>query len=228
MPKAVNKGLLQRDLTVTGVVIAVVATMVAFALGVFGFRVYGHARAEARLRASVPKVYEDICHQRQVLVVAIDAYRQALGCYPPDHVLSQNPLAVDAVTNQLLYELFGAVYSSTNDLFYTRNFPSIRKVDLKTFFNVDGLKNSAKTLEKVRCFLTISELSSTAEISEHPHTVALLSYWPTWEGVDTSIYEQIEAGTWRYNSSAPSHNPGKYDLWIEIKTPMTNIIVGNW
>jgi hypothetical protein len=223
-----KKSLLRRDLTVTGAFLVILAALAAGGMLFLGYRVYDAARARAHLRSSIPKLCEELSRQRQTLVSAIGAYKQALGSYPPDHVLKEKPLVIDAVTNQLLYELMGAVYSPTNDTFYTRDFSPIRGVDAKTFFNVGSFRNSGKTPATVPCFLKLTDLNSTASISDRPHEVFLVAFWPNWEGVDAELLTQVDAATWCYNSSAPLHNPGTYDLWIEIRTALTNITCGNW
>ena len=45
--------------------------------------------------------------QRDLIVDAIEAYHTHFGFYPPDHVVSRNPLRVDPITNTLVYELGG-------------------------------------------------------------------------------------------------------------------------
>jgi len=221
-----NRNYLRRELTLIGGLVLVVA--VALGFGRFGLRAYTRDRQQAHLRSSLPKLREELCLQRQILVSAILAYKQALGTYPPDHVVQQKPMLVDAVTNQLLYELLGTVYSASGQSFAPHNFPAIRKSDLGTFFNVGNLKNSAETPALARPFLKVSDLNSTVPISERPHVVALMTFYPNWPGVDPELGQQISAGSWCYNSSAPVHNTGGYDLWIEVNTPLTNFVIGNW
>jgi hypothetical protein len=33
---------------------------------------------------------------------------------------------------------------------------------------------------------------------------------------------------WRYNSTNPTNNPGKFDLWLEIRVGEEYEIIGNW
>lgn len=197
-------------------------------LGILAYPGFTRARLTAHLRSSIPKLCEEAGRQRQVLSAAIESYKRALNTYPPDHLISNSPLIVDAATNQLLYELLGTVYDSTNDNFSASDFPSIRRVDAKRFFNTSRFNNSTEDPGKIAHFLKSTDMGATIAITERPNTVALLSYWPSWEGVQPDLYAQIEPGSWCYNSSAPIHNRSTYDLWIEIKTPLTNIVIANW
>jgi hypothetical protein len=38
----------------------------------------------------------------------------------------------------------------------------------------------------------------------------------------------MRIGTWCYNSTKPQHNPGGFDLWMEVEAPGTNLVIGNW
>lgn len=39
---------------------------------------------------------------------------------------------------------------------------------------------------------------------------------------------EFEVSSWRYVSSSPANNPGKFDLWIEVKTKSQTVTIGNW
>jgi hypothetical protein len=34
--------------------------------------------------------------------------------------------------------------------------------------------------------------------------------------------------SWRYNSTSPIHNVGKYDLWAEVIIGNNTNVIGNW
>jgi hypothetical protein len=186
------------------------------------------ANLELRLSRATLRLQAEACKQRQVLVSAIQNYKATLGSYPPDHVVLRSPLIVDPVTNQLMYELFGTLYSPTNDSFLPHQYPRIKGAVARRFFNVDTFKNSAEKPELVRQFLDKTNVPAEFLIQGRPDVVGLLGMWPNWEGMDSDLYQFFEAVSWRYNSSCPAHNPGAFDLWIEIKTSRTNIVIGNW
>src|SRR5208283_1550729 len=64
-----NRNYLRRELTLIGGLVLVVA--VALGFGRFGLRAYTRDRQQAHLRSSLPKLREELCLQRQILVSAI-------------------------------------------------------------------------------------------------------------------------------------------------------------
>ena len=220
--------LFNRKLSLKSTLLVLLGIAAVLGLGMVSYLVIARARSMAHLRASIPILCEEATRQRDVLLAAIENYKRALNVYPPDHLLSRAPLSVDAVTNQLLYELMGTLYDSTNDVFYCSDFPQIRGVDVKRLFNTVRLRNSGDNPGAIGRFLDVTNAGATTAITERPDTVALLSFWPSWQGVQSDLYQQIDIGTWCYNSSAPIHNRSGFDLWIEIKTPLTNILIANW
>jgi hypothetical protein len=38
----------------------------------------------------------------------------------------------------------------------------------------------------------------------------------------------MDFSSWRYVCSATTNNPGKFDLWMELKTKDRTITIGNW
>lgn len=208
--------------------LAVAAAVVGAAgLGYAVWRLASDLMLKAHVRAEVPRIYEHACEQRERLVAAISAYRSNFGFYPLDHVISKEPMVVDAVTNQLFYELWGRVFDP-----HARNFtPLLSSVHLseglvQKFFDIDRFKNSAETTNGVKCFL--SETETLMEVHDRPETIGVLSFWPTWPDANWEAIGQIRFGTWQYNSSRPLHNPKGFDLWVEIQAPGTNIVIGNW
>ena len=212
---------------VVGVLIALTGIILLAAGAVVGHDYLAHARLRTHLHAAVPKVCEDLRQERQSLIKAIEAYRGKLGFYPPDHVINRQPLVVDAVTNQLLYELLGTCHDPAADTFTPAHFPSIHRSLVKSFFGTEGFTNTALKVDEVQHFLGAADIEATMAVHNKPD-VALLGYFPAWEGIEPDIYSQIQLSSWRYNSSTPVHNPGTYDLWIEIRTSQTNILIGNW
>jgi hypothetical protein len=210
----------------TVLVIGVVVALLATGLVVGGRRV--RASRETELRLAATRLQQEVGKERDSLVSAIERYKATLGCYPPDHVVSRNPLRVDPVTNQLMYELFGNVYNPTNGDFLPTQFPAIRGPIVKEFFNVDGFKNSVQSPQAPMRFLERSNVSAQYGINEKPDLVGVLGYMPNRAGMDSELYQPIGMPSWLYNSSAPIHNPGKFDLWIEIKTSYTNFTICNW
>jgi hypothetical protein len=155
-------------------------------VGLFGLMEAGawelhHVRLKSRVRHAVPRVREETSRELRVLTRAIDDYKSRLGCYPPDHLLSQSPTVVDGITNQLLYELLGTVYDSTNDTFSPRgHFPGISGKLVKKFFNVGSFKNSAEQPDLVKQFIQSTDIPGTYGVSEKP-VVGVLAFFPNGE-----------------------------------------------
>jgi hypothetical protein len=217
---------LRRRSAVTLFVLLIV--LLAMALTSVNEKRKARADLEARLSKAIERLPIELCKQREVIGSAIEHYKSELGFYPPDRILSSAPLIIDPVTNQLMYELYGTIYDPTNGTYNPGQFPLIKRSVAKRFFNVERFRNSVENGEKVRRFLDKTNLAATILINDRPDVVGLLGYWPSWEGMDADIYQFIDMASWQYNSSRPVHNPGKFDLWIVVETPRTNIIVGNW
>ena len=58
--------------------------------------------------------------------------------------------------------------------------------------------------------------------------VFVLSWNPSLEGVDQEILWKFRGSSWRYVCTSPTHNPGKFDLWIEISADQQTLTIGNW
>ena len=170
------------------------ALLALAALALFGLMEAGgwelhQVRLKSRVQRAIPKVREETSRELRVLTQAIEDYKARFGCYPPDHLLSQNPPVVDSITNQLLYELFGTVHNTRNDTFMpTIRFPGISAKLVKEFFNVSAFKNTAEQPEMVRQFIKSGEISSTLGVSEKPD-VGVLAFFPNWEGMDSDLLQ---------------------------------------
>jgi hypothetical protein len=134
---------------------------------------------------------------------------------------------VDPVNNQLLYELFGTVYDATNETFTPPHFPPIHRSMIRRCFGADEIRNHVNFGGEINHFLDVTNVA-VVRLPNSDSPVGLLGTWPNWEGMDSQLYADIEIASWRYNSSNPKYNPKRFDLWLEIKTSQTNIIVKNW
>lgn len=202
-------------------------------LGLFGLMEAGayelhQVRLKVRVRHAIPRVREETRRELEVLTRAIAEYKTRLGTYPPDHLVSDHPVVVDSVTNPLLYELSGTVYDSTNDAFWPLgHFPGISRKLVKKFFNESTFKNSAAKAELITQFIHSTDIPGTLGVSEKPD-VGVLAFFPNWQGIDPELIGEFSLAPWRYNCSAPVHNPQSYDLWIEVPVSGIKIVVGNW
>ncbi len=216
-----NRRLTPRETAAVVVIVAV--------LGGLGYATYKFIAAqvfEAQVRAAVPRLCAGIRQQRAAVASAIEAYKASFGVYPPDHVVSRQPLVVEPVTNTLLYELVGAAYNSTNKMVSVGRLEPAEAAYVKNFFHIEGFKNSAERADQVKHFLPAENLP-VSQLHDDPDVFVLSAAVP-YEDLDPDIYYSIDRGSWHYVSSAPTHNPGQFDLWIEVKAGDHKITIGNW
>lgn len=210
----------------SALVIVIIAGLAG--LGCLAERFVAAKLLEARVRVALPGVVEALRQQEKTIVSGIEAYHQHFGSYPPDHVLRRQPLTVDVVNNPLLYELVGVVLDPTNQLFVLPGLESAEAAYVKEFFHCDGFKNCAERQEKVQHFLPADRIT-VRQLHDDPDVFVLGPAWPTGEvNVDADVLYGIEISPWRYVSSAPTNNPGRFDLWIEINANGKKTTIGNW
>jgi hypothetical protein len=181
---------------------------------------------ESKVNAAFPTVCEEVRAERGKLVSAIEAYKAHYGAYPPDHVLSRQPLVVDPVTNTLLYELVGVVYNSTNKMFQVAGREPAEEKYVKEFFQVEGFKNWGDTPDKITKFLKMEPVPAL-QLHDDPDVFAV-GFQITSEQIAPEVFWEFQTSPWRYVSTAPTNNPGKFDLWIELKARKHEIMIGNW
>lgn len=184
---------------------------------------------EARVSAALPIVCASVREQRQTLLSAITAYKAHYGFYPPDAVVNRQPLVVDAVRNPLLYELVGVIYNPTNKMFELGRLEAADAQYIKHFFHCDGFKNCAEHADQVQHFLPAFPTAAwrVAQLHDDPDVFALGFNMPDDEAT-LEIAEAFDVSSWCYVSSSPTNNPGKFDLWIELRTKHQTITIGNW
>jgi len=216
-----NRRLTTRETVVVTALVAVLA-----GLGYLGYQFAAARLLEARVDAALPKVCDAIRDQRGKLVNAIEAYKAHFGVYPPDHVISRQPLVVDPVTNTLLYELVGVIYNPANNTFQVDRLEPAEEKFVRQFLQVDGFKNCDQTPDKITRFLKLDPLPAR-QLHDDPDVFAL-GFQVYYEGMDPQITWEFDASPWHYVSTAPTNNPGKFDLWMELKTKNRQVVIGNW
>src|ERR1041384_3234674 len=99
-------------LSIIGILCGVLSLALLASAGATAYRLFLLNRTKYHLQMAIPKVYQDLHAQRERFVQGIELYKRKFGTYPPDHVISRQPLVVDAITNQLLYELLGTLHDA--------------------------------------------------------------------------------------------------------------------
>lgn len=220
------KAYLTRRLTVPQTIVAVLAVA---SLAGLGYLIYAFASAkilDARVDAALPAICADVRHQRSAILAALEAYKAQFGPYPPDHVVRLQPTVVDPITNTLLYELAGVLYDPTNRFFQVAGLEPAEERYVTNFFGVQRFKNCSDRSDRLKHFLSREDMTPV-QLHDDPDVFAL-GYNILSAGIAPELIWEIRASTWRYVSSSPTNNPGKFDLWIELKHKDWTKVVGNW
>lgn len=220
------KRYLNRTLTMPQATLVILAAAGLAALGWLAFNLITAKILDRRIEAAVPVVCAQLREQRQVLTSAIEAYKAQFGGYPPDHVVSRQPLVVDPVNNPLLYELVGVLYNPTNKTFELQNLEAADAKYVKEFFQCEGLKNCSESPDKLKHFLTTHPLPAS-QLHDDPDVFAV-GFVPSFDKYAPEIIWYVEVTPWRFVSSSPTNNPGRFDLWVDVKTGHKAITIGNW
>jgi hypothetical protein len=226
MPAPSTSQRLKQPLTFRGILEVLGLLAVCAVLAAVAWRFAARKLVESRVRADLPKVAAAIRTQRQSLLKAIDAYHQTFGHYPPDHLLSTNPPVVDVVTNPLLYELAGTFYDSTNRTFNSTTLAPLKTPDLEAVFQRERFVNAAASPAQVKCFYPPTGRWVLA-MREDPD-ISVLGFAPMPNELNPEYFNEVDFSGWRYASTRPEHNPGKFDLWIEVKALGRTLTFGNW
>lgn len=212
---------------------AVVILAILSGLACLAYDFIARKMLEARVNAAIPKMCANIRNQRQCLINAIEAYKAHFGVYPPDHILSRQPLVVDAVTNALVYELVGVVFNSTNDQFRLGGMDAAEAKFVKDFFQCAGFKNSGESTGQITNFLPPPPSINVPleQLHDDPDIYVLascLSVFSPDDEIAPEVKWEVDVSSWRYRCTSPTRNPGKFDLWIEVKTKSRTNTIGNW
>jgi prepilin-type N-terminal cleavage/methylation domain-containing protein len=219
----------RRDHAFTLIELLVVIGIIALLAGlVIGLTAYSARKMrEHRVRTELDE-----------LVTAIEAFHAHFGHYPPDNVVSRNPLIVNPVTNQLFYELTGVIADDKGARFR----PSIRQQwissgTVKTFFNTEGFVNAGPTDTDIKAFIKLKS-SQYREINTPNPDIEVLNVPVEWPRNDPRFpppistpdprVKQINPNPWRYVSTQPTNNPQSFDLWAEYVDGKKIKIICNW
>ncbi len=203
------------ELLVVIAIIAIIAAMVA-----------GMSVGAARLKKE--KV---INAQKARLVTIIDSYHARMGFYPPDNGnLLLLPPGIGwgspqyeqfTATNQLLYELTGAVVSNVNNAQF-----------FATFDGTSNIPAAAFTMTYARGGIANSDPSQAQSFFNPPPNFNDYTNYPGQNASQTNIlkglivpvdtvssftpFQTVRLNFWHYDSSTTNrHNPNSYDLWAE-------------
>lgn len=192
------------------------------------------------------------------IVTAIDFYKATYKVYPPDNRLGDSHNISCTATNQLFLELSGCLVTNlgfTSPHIRTRSGAeaNLKSAQMKVLFGdvSDGILNASERSSKVKDFLSgypskrLGKLTNSSgdivfDILRVPAEPPLYN---AAQGTQ-KLWRKLGNGCnpWHYNSSNPTNNPGKYDLWAEFQLKKQNFIkqdengrhyieyyvIGNW
>jgi len=163
----------------------------------------------------------------------IQTYFAQYNSYPLDNPnrLQPNHTAI----HPLYYELMGSTFNATL-LQYATVTETITENNVRTYFNQDGLRNVTHDANnpqapKAKQFFTSvsSEMYRSLDTGATGPDVKLLRF-PT-KDLEVNMLKD-SAGNyfnpWRYISTNPTNNQGRYDLWVEFEVGGSRFRVSNW
>ena len=206
------------------VVISIIALLAGLIVGLA--RSAGQSNKRSRIQAELNQV-----------ITAIDAYKAHFGHYPPDNVAPSSKI-VNAVTNQLFYELTGVIVDDRSRVFRARDRQQgIPIVSVQNFFHADGFVNAGTNPKEIKSFLPSLKASQRRTISIAPNpdieVLAVPVDWPannpSFSPPFNSTVPQIrQVNPWRYVKTNPTNNPDSFDLWAEFVEGGKIKVICNW
>ena len=218
-------------------VIAIIATLAALIVPAVG--IVSKKRKIAVAQAELGQIQS-----------AIESYKAKTGFYPPDnHLVAGN--AVNAVTNQLYYELEGTILTNIGGVDYYVTIDGNSQIPVTGFpalygqsgvTTVTGFANSSRnTRSSDEAAAAVNFLTKglrplqIAQLASGGKTLGVIIVCSVpWEDASTppisSSVSQAPptVNPWRYISSNPTNNTGTYDLWVDILIRGVTNRICNW
>lgn len=200
-------------------VIAVIAVLAGLVVGLT-------SRASSAARDNKIKTMRD------QLITAIEAYHAHHGFYPPDHRLPSGQ--VNSATPPLFYELTGMVVDNVQGRFHSPNYgENLTSAQVRAFFNSDGFVNASPDPKRVRSFIELrSEQHDLLNASPDVRVLVVPVRWPLEPEAGgfppAPVPWRPGLNPWRYVSTNPTNNPGRFDLWAEFVDGRRVRMISNW
>jgi prepilin-type N-terminal cleavage/methylation domain-containing protein len=205
------------------VVITIIAILAAIILGALP------AINEKRTRSKVRT-------ELRQLVMAIEAYKEKHGFYPPDNTnnIAQPPL---------FYELVGTTVASNPDGSNARylplnGMPELTQMQIENYFGppLKGFVNSSPDTAEVKNFYTTAKTNSHYVQSPFvPGNESVLVLRVPARGKNAAVPAAEEQNTWKYivgkgpaSAVNPTNNPNTFDLWADVVIKGRTVTIGNW
>jgi hypothetical protein len=175
------------------------------------------------LEKVIPAALDGLRNQRDALSGTIEEYKRQLGYYPP---LLTGPGNSRGVINPLCYEMLGTRFDSNRGDFHISVSKDTLSIDeVQKYFNMRSFSNSLPFPTWPTNFLAGRPLA-IAPFSKECDAFGLgISFTDI---VPERFWEDFEFTVWRYATNPAEHNPGKFDLWVEVNVAGKHFTIGNW
>jgi hypothetical protein len=175
-------------------------------------------RHRIRVEKAIPNVLTAIRSQLEDLKTAIEAYRGHFGYYP-------RPGNGGPVTNTLFYELVGTRFRATDG---TYNLPTTKDpipgAELERLFKIHSFSNTLPMPTWPTNFLFERQIASVG--INGGDEVFGIGYRDD-DGLLEEMFGDFKISAWRYTQPG-THNPGGFDIWIEVEAAGKHYTLGNW
>lgn len=170
----------------------------------------------------IPPVLDGVRGQREVLLRAIEAYKTRFGYYPP---LFTKPGPDRGVMNPLCYELVGVQFEPKKASFRISITKDPMTVDeAQKYFNARSFSNCVNFPDNPVDFMSRS--LPVYPLTPDGEVFGVSLGYPNF--TPEGFWQDFEFSPWRYLTNPAEHNPGKFDLWIEVKVAGRHFTIGNW
>jgi hypothetical protein len=213
----------KRQLTARQSIGVVVLILLVGALGYGAYAAGASFLHRRAVRAAIPKYLDGLRVQRDQLAKSIERYRAQFGFYPPNHAKNGPERAK---LNPLYYELMGTLWVTNYQAFRLSSTKDMLKLERAlAAFNMSSFSNSLPAASPP---LWPTNFIENLGFLSHKDDDVLLLRSPPPDAVDDAVQEDFNPSTWRYAADPSEHNPGKYDLWIELEVLGQHHVIGNW
>jgi len=207
-------------------VIAIIAVLAGLVMGTAGM-------ATSKSRESKTR------GEHAKLVTAIESYKQDMGNYPPDNIMTDGEFVdpvVRAGRNSLFWELGGATYHN-GEFRSIGGDHVIKATELRTALGARGVENSvrwdpASPGRKPRPpFRGVTFKKSEFAELDLPGDVDILvnQLKGPHDGKFKKRGSNLGVNPWFYNASSTNrHNTDGFDLWTEYIAREGTNVIGNW
>jgi hypothetical protein len=194
-----------------------------------GASLYGLYRGGASLwhqrmlERAIPVALDGVRAERETLIGLIETYKAHFGYYPP---LLMGAGTDRGVINPLCYELVGAQFDPRAKAFHVSITKDPMTLDeVKKYFNMSSFSNSVTFPATATNFLAGKPLAISPMTKDGELLGVSLRYT---DFTSEQFWYDFDFSCWRYLTNPAQHNPGKFDIWIDIEVAGKHFTIGNW